>query len=206
MKKFYSIIAALFTALTISAQSDVCFVDAAGNAIADGTVVTMDEVEVDDFDDTMVPLKGLFIQNNTEDEVTLRLLVSTEEFAGMYFACCVGTNCRNLSNAGTMTVDKIVLGANEKVEITNTEWVVNPGEYGTLATKFALEESNGLGYEAQTEIGINFVYADQSNVESVNGSDAKVVKTFDLQGRETTAQKGLLIEKLSDGSVRKVMK
>lgn len=206
MNKIYTLIATLMVALSASAQQDVCFRNANGNDIKDGSVITMNKVEVDDFDDTIIPLTGLSIRNNTSANAKLRLTVQIDNFSGRSFACCVGSSCHYLSKAGSIIIDNISVSPNSLIEIINTEWVVKPNEYGTLATKFILETQKGMSYIKQTEITVNFTYKDPASINEDKTPGLKVVKTYDITGRETNAHKGLLLQLMSDGSVHKVLR
>lgn len=206
MKKIYTLLAVCMTALTLSAQSEICFVDAQGKEIADGAVVVMNDVETNDFDETFIPLKGLSIKNKSNAAKQVRLSVKVEEWFGSSLACCVGSTCKSLYKAGSLAVEGIAIAAGNAEPITHTEWIVNTEEYGTFNTQFVLETQKGTTNTQQTAITVQFVYADPASLPTAQEVDVVVVKTFDLTGRETNAQKGILLQVLSDGTTRKVIK
>lgn len=183
MKKIFTLLAVLMigTATTFAQK----FVDANGDEIADGTALTMNQAEDDGFGGIEVPLKGLYISGASSATLTATIEEMPE---GSSFACCVGSNCRNLSKAGSLSITGISsLG---KTEINNTEWL--PAAYGSCKVTFNIKNGSTLG--SGKTVYVNFVYADPASISGVTVNEANYGKAYNVAGQRVNSDaKGIVI-------------
>jgi len=194
MKKLLLTLGVVLFSLNISAQ--LVFVDSKGNELSNGTVVTMDKVEISIWDDTEIKLEGISIKNTSKNSVDFTMDVDVSSLPNGNFSCCFGSTCRSVGKISSMKLTNLNIEGNKTEAIKNTEWVLeNPNEYGTCSTKFTL--STGA------YIYVNFVYADPASV-SASSVAKKIVAIFDLAGNRIKAlQRGVNLVRYADGSVRK---
>jgi len=194
MKKLLLTLGVVLFSLNISAQ--LVFVDANGKELSNGTVVTMDKVGTNDWDEAEIKLEGISIRNtsNNNKEFTMDVEVTSLPYGD--FSCCFGMTCQSASKATTMTLKNLSISKDATELIKNTEWVLyDPTHYGTCSTKFTL--STGA------YIYVNFVNADPASV-SASSVAKKIVAIFDLAGNRIKAlQRGVNLVRYADGSVRK---
>lgn len=198
MKKILTFLIALSAILSASAQSGLRFVDANGTPIADGTTLTMSEAEEDFFGDINVLLKGIWVQNTTSSDISASLTADVKSIPSGTFACCLGSQCKEIAKTGTLTIDNVTIKANDKSEIVNTEWKPTPAQYGTCEVTLQLGTAD--------KITVNFVYADPSAITSLSSSK-KVVAYYTLDGKQISSPlKGITLVRYNDGSIKKISK
>lgn len=220
MKKIFTL-ACIFlsfagVALAQSKDDTFQFVDKDGNVVADGSTLTLTEVEDDGFGGLQI-LSGLSVRNSTSNEAYVGMNYAIESLPHGSLSCCFPSMCVDQTKTGSYVTGVDKMSANETRNML-TEWkLADDGGYATCKATFQLEH---YSYNAVTRkytliargntVAVNFVYADPAGIAQLSTSAAVVY--YDLQGRQlkTEPEHGLYIkQKLqTDGKVitRKVMK
>ena len=202
MKKIFTLIA--MAVMAVAAQAQVVFLDPEGKEYTDGQTMTINSTIDPDWGD--VVLEPPFIKNTGAASVDVVLNVNITVLpANTAVQECFATNCYFFEEMGSHDTKAVTVGAGEK-KSTATEWQCYDSEiddyaYGTCTIVFTAYENGQKG----NTVTVNYVHADEAGINAADNA-VKVVKTYDLQGREAAGAKGLVIEKLSNGKVRKVIK
>ncbi len=221
MKRFFTLIFALATlAASGWAQDDKIktfqFIDEQGNIVPDGSVITINKVN-----DQLQMVVPLHIKNMTGEKTAVSMWEDISQKPSGEWQTCAFGNCMTLAESGYSA--KSVLSGEYDQDIM-TEWMLEEGKYGSWTatleiryfniTKnfFGMEQAgnNVVGYGPS--LTINFVYADNADVNDVQRSTSTVQRVYDLQGRRLDAQRstfnvqgahGLRIVRMADGRVIK---
>ena len=221
MKRFFTLIFALATlAASGWAQDDKIktfqFIDEQGNIVPDGSVITINKVN-----DQLQMVVPLHIKNMTGEKAAVSMWEDISQKPSGEWQTCAFGNCMTLAESGYSA--KSVLSGEYDQDIM-TEWMLEEGKYGSWTatleiryfniTKnfFGMEQAgnNVVGYGPS--VTINFVYADNADVNDVQRSTPTVQCVYDLQGRRLDVQRstfnvqrshGLRIVRMADGRVIK---
>ena len=221
MKRFFTLIFALATlAASGWAQDDKIktfqFIDEQGNIVPDGSVITINKVN-----DQLQMVVPLHIKNMTGEKAAVSMWEDISQKPSGEWQTCAFGNCMTLAESGYSA--KSVLSGEYDQDIM-TEWMLEEGKYGSWTatleiryfniTKnfFGMEQAgnNVVGYGPS--VTINFVYADNADVNNVQRSTSTVQRVYDLQGRRLDVQRstfnvqrahGFSIVRLADGRVIK---
>lgn len=215
MKKLYTLCLALMCAAATSAQSDDAkgmfeFTDKAGNVIADGSVITRDEIDQNAIDDQIN--SGLYVKQNTSESGMLVYLgVDLSRLDNGTFQFCFPNGCQAVKSTGQYSSKRDVM-ENQSIM---TEWM--PTAYGQATATLSLhavKKGGTASFPTYKELGtcstvtVHFVYADPTGINDIS-SDAHATPTafYTADGKRLPAmQKGLNIVRLSNGKTVKVMK
>lgn len=209
MKKIFTLIAMAMMAVATQAQnSDLMFCYENGEEIPSGSVVVVNtpDEEYLEFDEIMFN-SGIFIKNNTASDVVSNLAFTVSEMSDeSELSVCLGTQCQMFHCIGDYAISNVKLAAGSSSDMRchwapAIDWDTEEYVYGSCTGVYALLS----GSEVCSSITVKFIYADEAGINAADNA-VKVVKTYDLQGREAASAKGLVIEKLSNGKVRKVIK
>jgi hypothetical protein len=188
------------------------FVDAEGNTINDGDTIVASEMSELGWMEMPVMLK-----NNSSETEAAQLVIDLQEMPadGSSFQCCAFGSCVNME-AGTIgrsvkSTTGIEAGATEN---NDTEWIPVEGSYATWTASLSVEHfaydgssiGDRLGYGPK--VYVKFVY-DESTGIKINSktNNIEIDKVYNVAGQEVPANsKGLLLYKMSDGRVIKVLK
>lgn len=205
MKKVFTLIA--MAMMTIAANAQIVFVDPEGKEYANGETMVITSTTKDWGDgDIEIVFESPSVVNkgNTAANVAfdINVTVLPENTCVQY---CYPNTCQMCNEVKLITTAAGAVAAGETKSIA-TEWQCYDSEiddfaYGTCTIVFTAYENGQKG----NTVTVNYVHADEAGINAANNA-VKVVKTYDLQGREAAGAKGLVIEKLSNGSVRKVIK
>ena len=227
MKKILTLCLALFCATATFAQSDdinvkelFVFADKDGNEIADGSVITCDDAEEDDFGNVQVN-SGLFVKPSIEDDeyhVGLRVNIQNIDNGTLQF--CFPMNCIAQSGVGTWETATSAVSPTEDcndkgVKSLATEWL--PDGYGQLTAKFTffVESVTGTVLKPVVKklgdgpsVTVIFINRDPTGINEVNANaNATVVARYTADGKRVSAPvKGINILKLSNGNTVKVVR
>lgn len=207
MKKIYTLIVALMATVGAFAQDNTFqFCKADGTIVPSGSTVTASEYDPDQLEWDIYQINsGLFILNTSSVDEVAELAINVETLEGAELSCCLGTECRPYGNVGNYTISGQKLAAGKPNDMMLHAERLEEAE--SMNAKVKLTISHKSGFVTNECATITVIFQDgEAGVQSIQNGDVKVVKTFDAMGRETTAQKGLLIEQLSNGQVRKVIK
>lgn len=209
MKKFFTLIAMAFAAVVSHAQSNdlqFCYVD--GTVIPNGSIVEVStpDPEALEYDEVKFE-SGIYIKNTTSNTLNATLSLNVTEISPeSELSVCLGKQCKmyTVKGVNTLTYDLAAGSLNNML----CHWVPALSEdtdeymYGTCSGEYTLKS----GSTTCSTITVKFVYADPASINTVDANAASVVKSYDLQGCENANAKGIVIERLSNGSVRKVIK
>ena len=198
MKRFFTLIFALATlAANGWAQDDKIktfqFIDEQGNIVPDGSVITINKVN-----DQLQMVVPLHIKNMTGEKAAVSMWEDISQKPSGEWQTCAFGNCMTLAESGYSA--KSVLSGEYDQDIM-TEWMLEEGKYGSWTatleiryfniTKnfFGMEQAgnNVVGYGPS--VTINFVYADNADVNDVQRSTPTVQCVYDLQGRRLDVQR-----------------
>lgn len=220
MKKYFTLIVALFCTATLFAQVDNTFrfVDEDGKVYPDGSVVELTTLEEADWGGFMVN-SGLYLENTSNQAqyvcCTLNIL-SIQESTSIQF--CVLRNCNSYSAVGTY--QKKGREAAKSKDNLQLEWITDftedeeTGEFtpipgsATATVKATVLNADGSEFADGPQITLNFSYTEPSGISGVQGDKATVVARYSLDGQQLSApQKGLNILKLSNGkTIKQIIK
>lgn len=212
MKKIFTLVAVIATAMVANAQSFVFTHQ--GKVLENGATVevkaheylyehttktgkTIQEWLVDcETDETFL------LQNNTGSDIAYEGVLTVPERDNNWdLQWCLGSTCKPV-NELPMTMNE-VLPANETQSV-NYHAAIEPqiGDYGSMLSTITIN-ANG---ESRT-VNIRFTYDESSNgIADVQNVNVKEVARYAANGSLLTApQAGLNIVRMSDGSVRKVV-
>lgn len=209
MKKIFTLIAMAMMAIAMHAQSnDLQFCYADGTVVPSGSVVVINTPDPELLADDEVKFEsGMYIKNTTSGAVNATLSFKvTEISAESELSVCLGTQCQMYHSTGNYDIKNVSLkgGSINNMQChwsPAIDWDTEEYAYGSSSAEYTLKS----GSTACSTITIKFVYADPTSISTVS-KKATVAKTFDITGRQTTSGNGILIQKMSDGSVRKVVK
>lgn len=209
MKKIFTLLTIFAVALTAKAQNALEFCYQDGTIVPSGSEIVVDTPNEEELEwGEYMFNSGLYIKNTTSSAVpaTLFFTYNTDEMAEL--SVCLGTNCRMYNGVGDATISGQTLEAGTISDMQchwapawNEDWTVQ--EYGTCVAEFTIK-ANGT---ACSTIKVKFVYADPSGIQNVQNGSKKVVAAYGINGlRLSDSAHGIVIEKLSDGSVVKTIK
>ena len=224
MRKIFTLAICLMTSLASLAQAtdnSFAFIDADGNTVADGSVLTRTET-TEELIESYIS-SGLFVQNVTDGAAYLKIETNIKEMpTGTTHSICFPGNCVRTQSIGTGESPNV---EGEKAGSKNSmqaEWIHN-GTYGTCTVTYTIKVYSydgkqrnkfGIMEDVYTLIGdgpsvtINYVNADPAGIDNTN-AEAQETSTayYDLQGRRMPQPgKGLYIKKakLANGSTKTV--
>lgn len=207
MKKLFTLILSAFVAVAASAQ--VVMLDPDGNEYTAGDEMTIyADVDPEWGDVSFIGLSPVLKNKGTKSvNVSMGVnIVSLPE--GTSVADCFSGGCVNFSATGEHTTAAKTLAAGSEMhsEVEWNCWSQAAGNYvfGTCTVDFTI-------YENGTSTGVtrvNFIYADPAAINSVGSTAAlNVVESYTLNGqRATVGSKGIILNRMSDGSVVKVVR
>ena len=133
--------------LTASAQLTTFeFVDRDGNAVPDGTTLTLTEVteEEDVFtgETISVMYAGLSVRNTTATQAALRVVADITRIDGGNYQLCFPVNCMSRYEVGAFTTESGLLAANVVQDLL-TEWF--PAGEGACDVTMKIQVMNVIG-------------------------------------------------------------
>lgn len=210
--KFLALAAAMFLgAGNLCAQIDntFSFVDADGNEVKDGSVVTYYAVEKEKVPGMPmfgVEVKAQFelkVRNNTgaTAKVALKVDAPFNPTSG-YVQVCFPSTCDTNTKGSFITASGDMMA--NQVRNLDSEWFFDAGKYAeeTVSLTILSGDKKAVG----PKVTIRCIYADPTGIAGTE-ADKNVTETarYDANGRKLGApQKGLNIVKMSNGETRKV--
>lgn len=201
MKKIFTLIA--MAMMTMASQAQVVLVDLNGNEYTSGEFTITPEID-EEYGDVIFEAPS--VKNNGGSAVDVSLDINIKvlpENTGVQY--CYPSSCFFCYETKVIKTGSASVAAGE-TKSTATEWQCYNSElddydFGTCTIEFTIYENGQKG----NVVTVNYVYADPAGITTVD-KNATVVKSYDLQGREATNASGIVIEKMSNGKVRKVIK
>lgn len=205
MKKFFTLIAVALMSMSAMAQNnafDFCYAD--GTVIPSGSTIETRELAQALVAFNMFQVEGgVYAKNNRSIAIKGNLVIDIKKLdEGSTASCCFGEQCIPYPQAGKYNIEETI-GASGISDLRCH--VVSNGTYYNVPITLTLQDASGFSPIDCSTITVNFIYDELSmGVNEIN-KDVKAVESYDLQGRKTNAN-GLRIVKMSDGSVRKVLR
>lgn len=204
MKKLFTLcIALLFSCVAMNAQT-FAFVDAEGKIIENGTEIVLNDVEVDDYGDSMISLCPISVKNVSDKKNACVVAFKVEKLPEntSFGICCGGSCVEPITTEGDERSFTQELDPGVSVDLTPSEWYVN-GVSGTCVVKISARAENEM-------LPIELIVRFESDATGINGvhDDAveKVVARYSINGQLLDApQKGINILKYADGRIEKVI-
>ncbi len=212
--------------LNAMAQTDLetfQFVDKNGNAIADGSTLTISEIE--DKGQGLQISTGLFVKNVKGTTQAIAMEYDIQSMPSGHYSICFPGLCESYSSTGLVSKGPFLFDPSDP-EIGNpadllAEWF--PTAYGTSTMTVQIKvhevttkEIFGTVLPAAGDfkaygpkVTLNLVYADPAGINGVqDNAGAKVVSRYNAAGMQiNSAVKGLNIEKLSNGkTIKRIVK
>lgn len=204
MKKIFTLFTFLTFAFAAFAADTYVFTDKDGNTIANGTTITCNDAEVDDFGGVLVK-SGLFIKNvaaPSNYQVSVEANITRIDNGAVQL--CFPVNCFSYDTVGKHGGDGKKALAQGQSQSIQTEWL--PTAYGESIVEYTAKIFQGVFQKETYTVTVHYIYADPAGVASVDAANVQPVQRYDIMGRQTTVgQRGLHIVRMSDGSVRKVI-
>lgn len=225
MRKTFTLAICLMASMASFAQTTAnsfAFQDAAGNAVADGAVLTRTEIIEDPFGKDCIS-SGLYVKNVSDTSAYLKIETVISQLPdGSEHSICYPGNCITQYKTGTYesgTVGGEKKGCSSEME---AKWIPN-GKYGTCTVTYTIKEYSYDGMEPNEDgipvptysfigngpkVTVNYVNADPAGIDGTEAETA-VASTvyYDLQGRIVAQPgKGLYIKKvkMAGGSAKTV--
>ncbi len=215
---------ASLASLAQATDNSFAFIDADGNTVADGSVLTRTET-TEELIESYIS-SGLFVQNVTNGVAYLKIETNIKEMpTGTAHSICFPGNCVRTQSTGTgesPNVEGEEAGSKNSMQ---AEWIHN-GTYGTCTVTYTIKVYSYDG-KVEKKIGntsfwvdsysfqgdgpsvtINYVNADPAGIDNTNAETQETSTAYyDLQGRRMPQPgKGLYIKKakLANGSTKTV--
>lgn len=206
MKKIFTFLAIL--AVTMAAKAQVVLCDPQGNEYSDGqTMIILPEIE-DDEGMIWVTFHSPILKNNGSDDVSVSLEIDVKTLPeNTSVQACYPFECTMIYEPSVVKTLSATVPAGQ-TKVANVEWQNYDGEtdsfaYGTCTIEFGVVVDD----TKTSTVTVNYVYADPSGIQNVQNGTKKVVATYGINGQRLSANThGIVIEKLSDGSVVKTIK
>lgn len=201
MKKIFTIIA--MAVVAVAAQAQIVFLDPEGKEYTDGQTMTINSTIDPEWDEVILEAPDL--KNTSTSGATVYLNVDIKTLPeNTAVQECFATNCYFFDLEGEHNTQSVFIAAGA-TRSTATEWQCYNFEtddysYG-VCTVVLTAYVNGA---KSTSVTVNYVHADPAGINTVE-NNTTVVKQYDALGREVSNAKGLVIKKMSDGSVRKTL-
>ena len=202
MKKIFTLIFLAMASIAVNAQ--VVLTDPQGKEYADGeTMVILPEIDPE-WEEVIFECPSIKNKGSINVSVSMEIEV-TQLPEGTSFQVCYPLECTMIDKVSTITTAANNLGGGDVVP-SRVEWFCAnvDGDYvkGTAVAKITLYENGAKG----NTVTVKFPNEDADAVETVVAGKATKIAAYNINGQQTNAAHGLLIEKMSDGSVRKVVK
>lgn len=199
MKKIFTTIA--MAVVAVAAQAQIVFLDPEGKEYTDGQTMTINSTIDPDWGDVVLEAPDLKNTSTSGANVYLNVDIKTLP-ANTAVQECFATNCYFFDLEGAHDTQSVFIAAGA-TRSTATEWQCYNFEtddysYG-VCTVVLTAYVNG---EKSCAVTVNYVNADPAGISTVE-KNATVVNQYDVQGRMVANHKGLIIKKMSDGTVRK---
>lgn len=223
MKRLISLfVASMIYICMANAQVDntLQFVDENGNIVSDGSTIEGKLEYVDDvYQQYYQVSSGLYVKNNANTDTGVGVDFTISSMGTGIFNCCFTSNCVHRNQAGDYQTENGFLTANETRSF-KTEWIPEPGNYGTCSATFKLKVMNMkeeeifgapiVTYEFKAygpSVTVNFTYDKNSTgINDITENDKKISAYYTLDGKEIKEpQKGINIVKYANGKTTKVV-
>lgn len=158
MKKLFTLfVFSLLSMLYAVAQdsSTFQFVDKSGNAVADGTSLTVSELTEDEIMGNFITT-GLSVKNTSGANASVRITYQIETLDNGRFQICFPSSCITKTTTGSFETNKGDMAAGD-VRDLQCEWF--PEAYGNCKVTLAMEVLNALGTKVANGPAVQVTFA-----------------------------------------------
>lgn len=205
MKKIFTFIAAMACAASVNAQIVLVHPNAIdGKEYGDGDTMVIN-AEEDEFGQPacLAPV----VKNNYSKSKNVKFTYTIKDMtSGTQFSDCYSGSCTFKNTLGTYSTSAKAVEANATMS-TVMEWSPFAGRqyvFGSCTVQFDVYA--GASFEGS--VTVVYQYLDPAGIESITTDGEKTVSaSYSVGGQRISSNtKGLRIERMSDGSIRKVVK
>lgn len=205
MKNLFSLFFLWMISSVAFAQEYYVFSDKDGKVFEDGATIECTETEELGPGMVMIP-SGLYVKNveaPSDYEVSVQANISRIDNGELQL--CFPSNCAYYSTTGKQSETGKAKIAQGSVQNLMTEWV--PAGYGECSVTYTLKMYQSFFSKGERTITVNYKYLDPAAITQTEANTTIPESHFDMQGRRAEATtRGLSIIRMSDGSVKKVIR
>jgi len=204
MKKFFTLFSFLLAVAAASAQDvHYAFADKDGNLIPDGTTIVCSEAEDDGFGGVIVN-SGLHITNvAAPSNYQVSITANVTRMDNGSFQLCFPQNCLTWNTTGVHEAAGKGPVAQGELKNILSEWL--PVAEGQCVATYTAKSYQGAFAKQSYTVTVVFKYG-AAAINATAGDTPGVTGCYNLQGCKATGRSGLLLQRMSDGSVRKLLK
>ncbi|MCR5181134.1 MAG: hypothetical protein K6C30_07980 [Bacteroidaceae bacterium] len=209
MKRISTLFLGLFAALALQAQSDfpIQFADKDGNIIADGTTLTITDVEEDLFG-VLMP-SGVYVKNTTNAKVRCAGSFTVQSISNGMFQSCFPNSCKAVTSKGSYITGDDFLQAGELKNMM-TEWIPDQKGICTVVYQLVTFKENVITKQWNKDkegptITLQFVNAPDGVSSQRADKAVQAVEFYDLTGRRVdTLARGMFLVRtiFADGTTK----
>lgn len=225
MKKILLSLMALMSGITMFAQANnhsFEFTDKDGNIIPDGSIITRNEVELDEIFETLQINSDLYVKNISANDTYVGLTCEIKDMPWGDFQICFNGACIAAlqkfeyeasdypfsKTLETQHIEKIAAGTAPLS--TSSEWKLEEGKYGSFNIVYTINEydSNNKTITSNgPSVTIKYIYSDPTGINETKENNATIKSIYNGSGQLVKGmQKGMNIIKMSDGTTIKIIK
>ena len=230
-KHFITLLLAVFIGQVSFAQADGTFrfVDADGNEVPDGSVITIRDITLDPWEDWELMEIPLSIENVSGEKAAVAIYEDVSNMPNGKWQTCIYGGCKNLpDNNGGYYSNKKVVGADD-ASYLDTEWLPEGGEYPVWSATLQVQVFNIVQVEkfgvvtdspGDEVIGygptvtVRFAYGQSDDPSAIYKHEAPTIPSqvvgtqwYDLTGRKLSSRQSgqFIIVRLPNGQTKKML-
>lgn len=207
MKKTLTLLLMLAATLAAQAQHYI-FVDSNGQQVANGSTLTRSTPKDNPMTVSGYEIgSGLFVKNvDANSDYTVLVETTISQIDNGELECCFPATCQNYRKTGTYSSAQTQFGQGETASL-HSEWL--PAADGTCTVTYTLKVFNGPFEMTDSRYAVTIGYLfNMADIKQMAADAPQPAMLFDALGRRhTTAPRGgISIVRMSDGTVRKMVK
>lgn len=205
MKKIFTLFAVASMAAVMNAQV-VVMLDPTGKEYANGSTITIAPTVDGEGEEAIVEFAAPSIKNTSAADVDVKLKVKVTSIPeNTSVRQCFAGKCFSYESVVEEETGVVPVAAGAVVS-TATEWECYDGEtdaylaHGECVVEFTIYEGTTAGNTYTVKYSL-----DAASLEGIK-KNATVVETYTMLGQKAAVnQKGVMLQKMSDGTIRKVV-
>lgn len=205
MKNLFTLFSLWMMSCVAFSQNYYVFSDKDGNVFDDGVTIVRTDTEELGPDMPMVP-SGLYVKNvEAPSNYEVSVQANIERIDSGELQLCFPSSCTFYNTTGKQSETGRAKIAQGSVQNLMTEWV--PAGYGECSVIYTLKMYQSFFSKGERTITVHFKYLDPAGITQPETNTSAAESFFDMQGRRAEATtRGLSIIRMSDGSVKKVIR
>lgn len=205
MKNLFTLFSLWMMSCVAFSQNYYVFSDKDGNVFDDGVTIVRTDTEELGPDMPMVP-SGLYVKNvEAPSNYEVSVQANIERIDSGELQLCFPQSCSYYNTTGKQNETGRAIIEQGNVQNLMTEWV--PREFGECIVTYTLKMYQSFFSKGERTITVHFKYLDPAGITQPETNTSAAESFFDMQGRRAEATtRGLSIIRMSDGSVKKVIR